>query len=245
MGLFWDLYQQSQISTQGDRTASLADRVDRLEADMRRTQQLLRAVIERLEKQTGTDLDGASASGGSPAFSIRRVLCDHVAVRPAARLARREDGDASPASSCSNGFPRQPRSESRRSRGRAAARRARSTVWRKAGLCPPSAATWSMGPARPEVHRARRRYRTRSSSSSRPNGGNRNQDGLSLKVYNEEDVIAPWMKRGLTHVKMLHTADPKVANTDEFVKPLLDAERACGSTADASGTGGLVRGHAP
>ena len=63
MGLFWDLYQQSQISTQSDRTASLADRVDRLEADMRRTQQLLRAVIERLEKQTGTDLDGDGRIG--------------------------------------------------------------------------------------------------------------------------------------------------------------------------------------
>ena len=36
-------------------------------------------------------------------------------------------------------------------------------------------------------------------------------------------MLAPWIKRGLTHVKMLHTADPKVANTEEFVKPLLDA----------------------
>jgi cyanophycinase len=54
------------------------------------------------------------------------------------------------------------------------------------------------------------------------NNGNRNQDG-SLHVYNEEQVLAPWIKRGLTHVKMLHTADPKVANTEEFVKPLLDA----------------------
>ena len=63
MGLFWDLYQQSQISTQSDRTASLGDRLDRLEADVRRTQQLLRAVIERLEKQTGTDLDGDGRIG--------------------------------------------------------------------------------------------------------------------------------------------------------------------------------------
>jgi len=54
------------------------------------------------------------------------------------------------------------------------------------------------------------------------NNGNRNQDG-SLHVYNEDQVLAPWIKRGLTHVKMLHTADPKVANTEEFVKPLLDA----------------------
>jgi len=33
MGLFWDLYQQSQISTQSDRTSSLADRIDRLAPD--------------------------------------------------------------------------------------------------------------------------------------------------------------------------------------------------------------------
>ena len=63
MGLFWDLYQQSEISTQSDRTASLADRIDRLEADVRRTQELLRAVIERLEKQTGSDLDGDGRIG--------------------------------------------------------------------------------------------------------------------------------------------------------------------------------------
>jgi len=55
------------------------------------------------------------------------------------------------------------------------------------------------------------------------NGGNRNQDG-SVKVYKEEDVIAPWLKRGLKHVVMLHTADPKVADTEAFVKPLLDAD---------------------
>jgi cyanophycinase len=54
------------------------------------------------------------------------------------------------------------------------------------------------------------------------NGGNRNPDG-TLKVYKEADVIAPWLKRGLTHVHMLHTADPKVADTEAFVTPLLDA----------------------
>ncbi len=45
------------------------------------------------------------------------------------------------------------------------------------------------------------------------NNGNRNSDG-SLHVYDEQTVLAPWIKRGLTHVKMLHTADPKVANTE-------------------------------
>ncbi len=54
-------------------------------------------------------------------------------------------------------------------------------------------------------------------------GGNRNPDG-SLHVYREEEVIAPWVKRGLTHVRMLHTADPKEANTDAFVAPLREAD---------------------
>jgi cyanophycinase len=53
-------------------------------------------------------------------------------------------------------------------------------------------------------------------------GGNRNPDG-SLIAYKEEDVVAPWVKLGLTHVHMLHTADPKVADTEAFAKVLRDA----------------------
>jgi cyanophycinase len=53
-------------------------------------------------------------------------------------------------------------------------------------------------------------------------GGNKNPDG-SWKVYNEETVIAPWKKLGLTNVHMLHTHDPKVADTEEFAKVLRDA----------------------
>jgi cyanophycinase len=53
-------------------------------------------------------------------------------------------------------------------------------------------------------------------------GGNRNADG-SLIVYKEDDVIAPWVKLGVTHVRMLHTADPKVADTEAFAKVLRDA----------------------
>ena len=55
------------------------------------------------------------------------------------------------------------------------------------------------------------------------NGGNKNADGTP-KVYNPETVLAPWKKRGLTNVVMLHTWDPKVADTEAFVKPLLDAD---------------------
>src|SRR4051812_22007999 len=53
-------------------------------------------------------------------------------------------------------------------------------------------------------------------------GGNKNRDG-SVKPYKEEQAVAGWKRRGVQNVKMLHTADPKVADTEEFVKPLLDA----------------------
>jgi cyanophycinase len=53
-------------------------------------------------------------------------------------------------------------------------------------------------------------------------GGNRGPDG-SLIVYKEEDVIAPWVKLGLTHVRMLHTSDPRAADTEEFARVLRDA----------------------
>jgi cyanophycinase len=54
-------------------------------------------------------------------------------------------------------------------------------------------------------------------------GGNKNQDG-SIRVYNSEQVLANWKKRGATNVWMLHTHDPKVADTEEFAKILRDAK---------------------
>jgi cyanophycinase len=36
-------------------------------------------------------------------------------------------------------------------------------------------------------------------------------------------VIAPWLARGLTHLKMLHTADPNEANTEALAAVLKDA----------------------
>jgi cyanophycinase len=53
-------------------------------------------------------------------------------------------------------------------------------------------------------------------------GGNYDRDG-KLVEYKEEDVIRSWVARGLKNVSMLHTHDPKVADTDAFVAPLLDA----------------------
>lgn len=57
MGLFWDLYQQSQISQHSERAATIETRVERLEQDMARLSALLRDVIGRLEQHVGVDLD--------------------------------------------------------------------------------------------------------------------------------------------------------------------------------------------
>ena len=57
MGLFWDLYQQSQISEHSDRAQSLEARVEQLERHNERLATLLREVIGRLEKHVGVDLD--------------------------------------------------------------------------------------------------------------------------------------------------------------------------------------------
>jgi len=53
-------------------------------------------------------------------------------------------------------------------------------------------------------------------------GGNKNPDG-SWKVYTEEQVVAAWKKRGVMNVHMLHTHDPKVADTEDFAKILRGA----------------------
>jgi cyanophycinase len=53
-------------------------------------------------------------------------------------------------------------------------------------------------------------------------GGNRNPDG-TIRLYEEEKVLAAWKKRGATNVHMLHTHDPKVADTEEFARILRDA----------------------
>lgn len=53
-------------------------------------------------------------------------------------------------------------------------------------------------------------------------GGNRNPD-KSIRQYDPDKVLANWKKRGLTHVSMLHTHDPKVADTEQFASVLRDA----------------------
>ncbi len=53
-------------------------------------------------------------------------------------------------------------------------------------------------------------------------GGNRTSDG-QVRAYKEEDVVGRWLKRGVKNVRMLHTHDPKVADTEAFVAPLREA----------------------
>jgi cyanophycinase len=54
-------------------------------------------------------------------------------------------------------------------------------------------------------------------------GGNRNAQG-QLIPYDEQRIMAPWIKLGLKNVRMLHTHDPKVADTEEFAKVLRTAD---------------------
>jgi cyanophycinase len=44
-----------------------------------------------------------------------------------------------------------------------------------------------------------------------------------VRVYKEDDVVAPWVKRGVKNVRMLHTHDPKVADTETFASVLRSA----------------------
>lgn len=54
-------------------------------------------------------------------------------------------------------------------------------------------------------------------------GGNRTGDG-AVRPYDEAQIVASWVKRGIKNVKMLHTHDPKVADTENFASVLRDAD---------------------
>jgi len=54
-------------------------------------------------------------------------------------------------------------------------------------------------------------------------GGNRRPDGTVVQ-YDEAEVIAPFRALGLRNVRMLHTHDPKVADTEAFAAQLADAD---------------------
>jgi hypothetical protein len=57
MGFFWDLIQQREIDQQAEKATTLEARVAVLEAEVWKTRELLRVVIERLEKHVGADLN--------------------------------------------------------------------------------------------------------------------------------------------------------------------------------------------
>ena len=63
MGLFWDLIQQSQISKQSNRAATLEQRVGNLENELFETRQTLHQLIQVLEKEFGKDIDGDGKVG--------------------------------------------------------------------------------------------------------------------------------------------------------------------------------------
>jgi len=63
MGLFWDLVQHSQISSQKRRADSLDDRIEDLERELVATQELLVEVVRQLEVRLGEDLDGDDRVG--------------------------------------------------------------------------------------------------------------------------------------------------------------------------------------
>ena len=54
-------------------------------------------------------------------------------------------------------------------------------------------------------------------------GGNRDASGKPIE-YEESKILASWKARGLTNVHMLHTYDPKVADTEAFAAALKDAK---------------------
>jgi cyanophycinase len=54
-------------------------------------------------------------------------------------------------------------------------------------------------------------------------GGNRAADG-TLIAYKEEEIVAQWKARGVANVRMLHTHDPKVADTEAFANIVREAD---------------------
>ncbi len=57
MGLIWDLIQQGQISDASSRADSLDQRVSKLEAEIRQTNDALMRLLRGLETRFGEDLD--------------------------------------------------------------------------------------------------------------------------------------------------------------------------------------------
>ena len=63
MGFIWDLIQQGQIGEARERATTLEQRVAQLEADVRRTNQILIGLLHGLERRFGQDLDNDGSVG--------------------------------------------------------------------------------------------------------------------------------------------------------------------------------------
>jgi uncharacterized protein YPO0396 len=63
VGLIWDIIQHGQIADSKQHAQTLERRVERLEADLQRTNEALVKLLRGLEKRFGEDLDGDSRVG--------------------------------------------------------------------------------------------------------------------------------------------------------------------------------------
>jgi len=63
MGFIWDIIQHGQIQDTQRRAETLEQRVEHLEADLRRTNEALVKLLHALEKRFGEDLDGDNRIG--------------------------------------------------------------------------------------------------------------------------------------------------------------------------------------
>jgi chaperonin cofactor prefoldin len=63
MGLIWNLIQHGQIKQSRQHAESLEARVERLEAELHRTNETLISLLRTLEERFGDDLDGDGRIG--------------------------------------------------------------------------------------------------------------------------------------------------------------------------------------
>jgi chaperonin cofactor prefoldin len=63
MGILWNLIQHGQIQQSRQMTETLESRVERLEAELHRTNETLISLLKTLEQRFGDDLDGDGRIG--------------------------------------------------------------------------------------------------------------------------------------------------------------------------------------
>ncbi len=63
MGIFFDLMQQEEPEKQQQQADTLEERVELLEANLKKTRELLYNTLHVLEKHVGKDIDGYGVTG--------------------------------------------------------------------------------------------------------------------------------------------------------------------------------------